>query len=408
MNVLSCLSLIGERNNFDKYIKYIKGFYLNPEATTLLKDIEDYYRDDSVDTIDWDEFKDWFHIRRHPTFNPTQKKMYSHLIDTIKGKDPDDDSVLRVYELNTADIITSLMREVEDGNTKALTEAFDIIDEYLTDNIHSAEDYMVDMDVTKLVDAVIKGDGIEWRLNHLNTSVGQIHSSDFIVVGKRPETGGTTFITSEFTYMLSQLPDGKNAIIFNNEEGGEKIGLRIIQSALNVTSHEIAADPTKIQIDFKDYLDGRRIYICDAPGMNTKDIDRILKEHPDCWLIGLNVLDKVGGFYRKDDVARYRSLAEWARNIAKKYGVVIAIAQADASAEGQQYLDQTQLYGSKTGVQGECDILIMIGRIVDEKDRRYFSIAKNKKPTTGLMEIDKRHAKFSAHFDEVRGRFTSR
>ena len=88
----------------------------------------------------------------------------------------------------------------------------------------------------------------------------------------------------------------------------------------------------------------------------------------------------------------------------------MSIIQADGSAEGQRWLNQSQLYGSKTGVQGEIDVLLMIGKTEEpgHEEQRFIHVAKNKKPTTGRMDPRVKHGKFIVDFDEERGRYNTR
>ena len=404
----SALALLGkDKESFETYFPYLNNFHVPAEVACLLESIEKNYGLGNTE-IDWEEFRGWFHIAEHPTLGAKKHQVYDKYIDNIINAPLDEGAVQRVYELKTADQIQDLTEEIRSvANSDSLEEIIEISQTYLEDRLISGDDHIVDMDIDTLVKSVVLGDGIEWRLDGLNTSLGQVHKSDFLLVVKRPETGGTTFLTSEFTHMLKQLPEGKNAIIFNNEEGGAKLGLRLVQSALGVTAQDIAADVKQIQKDFDTFLGGRKILICDPPdGLTTHKITDVLKNNPDCWLIGINVLDKVGGFYKHDEVQRQRKLAEWARNTAKNHGVVLAVLQADGTAEGQQFMNQSQVYGSKTGVQGEADGMIMIGRDVQNDTIRYISVAKNKKPTTGKMEPSLRHAQFACAFDQDRGRFT--
>ena len=405
------LVLLGTRTEFDKYRKYIQQYYLQKETKQVIADMEKYYKDnETVDEIDWEELRGYIHIECHPTWPIDRHEMYDAIIDNVKSLTPDPSIIARLNELAVADELITLATEAKDKTkTNSIEACGSLVEEYTKSLVDKDEDTFVDMDVSSLVSSVVKGDGIEWRLEDLNISVGQVYHSDFILVGKRPETGGTTFLTSEFTYMLSQLPEGKSAIIFNNEEGGDKIGLRLVQSALGKTTPDIEADPVAIQAEYNAWKGDRNVYIYEKNDgqLTTYDIKRVLKAHPECWLIGLNVLDKIGGFNKMDEVGRYRRLAQFARDIAREHGAVIAIAQADASAEGVQYLDQTQLYGSKTGVQGECDVMIMIGKDLEEDDVRYFSIAKNKKPITGRMDFSARHLRFKCKFDGNCGRFLS-
>ena len=70
--------------------------------------------------------------------------------------------------------------------------------------------------------------------------------------------------------------------------------------------------------------------------------------------------------------------ANWGREIAKAYAPVITVHQADGTAEGVQWIDMSQLYMSKTGIQGEADAIITIGRQPDKGNARFMYIPKNK------------------------------
>jgi len=310
-------------------------------------------------------------------------------------------------ELTLVDEVSNIVDTIKSKSNTNGVEELSILVNKFEESCVSSEDNFINMDINHLVDKVIKGPGVEWRLEDLNESIGQVHEGDNILIVKRPETGGTTFLTSEFTHMLDQLPDGKSAVIFNNEEGGEKIGLRVLSSALNASSTEIEADPDKIEADYKTFLNGREIAIYDKSGMSYKDIERVLKQHPEYWLVGINVLAKVQGWNRLDGVARLQAQSEFTRSIAKKGHAVMSVLQADAEAEGKQFLTQSNVHGSKTDVAGEADVMIMIGKDPDSPGLRYISITKNKKPTTGRMIPSNKHAKFSCNFDEERGRYTS-
>ena len=66
-----------------------------------------------------------------------------------------------------------------------------------------------------------------------------------------------------------------------------------------------------------------------------------------------------------------------------------------------------QLYGSKTGIQGEADVILMIGCEDNGQDIRYISIPKNKLPGGPRSVPGLRHGKFEVNFDHQTGRFTS-
>jgi hypothetical protein len=81
-------------------------------------------------------------------------------------------------------------------------------------------------------------------------------------------------------------------------------------------------------------------------------------------LIIIDQLWKVKGFEKEatTEVDRQTRMFAWARSLAKIHCPVVTVHQADGSAEGQLWIEMNQLYGSKTGIQGEADAIITLGR----------------------------------------------
>jgi hypothetical protein len=126
----------------------------------------------------------------------------------------------------------------------------------------------------------------------------------------------------------------------------------------------------------------------------------------------INVMHKLKGFDRiKSDVERLGKLYSWAREKAKEYDCVfMLIAQADATAEGQEWIYQHQIYGSKTEVQGEADVIITIGKVHDGKykDTRYIHVPKNKMPPGPRTDTSMKHGYHEVAFDGDTGVFKSK
>lgn len=395
------------RDMYDKYAPYVKGQAVLAETTQIVKDMGEWFdAHPEEEEIKWGPFSAWARITLHPTWKREQVEVYERIVMQADLCTPDEAIAHRFISMRYADEVQSKAEEVKQG-TATMADLQAIIEAY--DTVASktgATNPFVSSDLGTLLATVLKSGGLEWRLEDLNRSVGPVHHGDLIIVGKRPEVGGTTFVTSEFTYMVHQIPDGKHAIIFNNEETGSKIGLRLVQSALGETVWNIASNPNHYEAEYRKFLGTRRIDVYHDTGLTTKDVERVLRSG-DYGLIAFNVLDKVRGFYKLEGVERLRALSQWARSIADKHGVVMAVAQADASAEGQKWLDQSQLYGSKTGMQGEADVLLMVGKDPLLDDERYISVAKNKTPGGARTIPALRHGRLSVGFDGDVGRFHS-
>lgn len=409
------LKFISNRDNYSRFRKHIKSHTIVRETVLLLADIDEYFNMyEDINVIDWNHFQVWFNMVKHSTWEVEKKAVYDAIFKRIDSHgDVEREIVNKFIELDYTAQVREICDKIIRGDKASLDAVPMVLDRYL-DEIGNAgkddEDYFVTSNLADILNDLVRSKGMEWRLEDLNISIGPVHGGDFVIVGARPETGKTTFLCSEFTHMVTQLPLEKGAIIFNNEEDGRKIFARLVQSALKYTLMDIAVDEDKAEqkyIDTVGRLDRIKV-VHKENNLSIHDIDRYLK-NGDYGLVGINVLDKVRGFEKDEsEVSRMRKLAQFVRNLAIKYKVcIIAVMQADATGEGKAWLDQSQLYGSKTGVQGEADVIIMIGHNGDI-DTRYLSVAKNKLPGGPRAIPAERHGKFDVQFDQERGRYESK
>ena len=249
--------------------------------------------------------------------------------------------------------------------------------------------------------------GLYWRLEDLNRAVGPIRQGDFTIIAKRPEIGGTSFLASEMSFMLEQMGKDANAIMFTNEEEPSKIYTRMMSSALDVDFRTMMGAPAHYKQQYDQWLGSKSWELKHDGAMTLSSIRSKLKER-DYGLIGINVLLKVGGTSAKEDHDKFQALGEEMRRIAAEYGAILAIVQADPSAEGMRYIPQDRIYKSKTALQGEADVLIMIGANTDGPvDSRYIHVAKNKIPPAPCCDLTLKHIKSDVHFDIGTGRFES-
>ena len=95
--------------------------------------------------------------------------------------------------------------------------------------------------------------------------------------------------------------------------------------------------------------------------------------------------------------------------MADKYQhIAIAAHQAGALAAGEKIVTQEMMYGGKTGIPGECDVIIGIGKTYDpmEKKYRWLYIARNKLPSGPRTRPDYREdSLFQVEFQAARGRY---
>lgn len=406
---LDILKFMSERENYNAYRATITQPLCTKESWLLVGDMGRYFDDNpTIDSIG-DDFKLWFRVTGHPGWKPEEHKIYGTIMDNVfKRPAPNRLTFLAQLErVRFTSEVSQHCRDLREGSinpldfiakvdktTKTLASRTSApMDEYSLDNIAKHQRTTP---------------GLYHRLEDLNKSIGPLRKGDFVVIAKRPEVGGTSFLCSEMSYMIEQLPEKANAILFNNEEEPTKVYTRMVGAALGVDYRTMMTAHALHQQKYDQWLDGRTWELKHDTNMTIGSMHTKLKER-EYGLIGINVLLKVGGTDAKEDHDKFQALGEECRRIAQQYGPVLAIVQADPSAEGLRYIPQDRIYKSKTALQGEADALIMIGQDHDEPDDvRYINVAKNKVPPAACTDVAFKHIKSEVHFDLGTGRFTSK
>jgi len=242
-----------------------------------------------------------------------------------------------------------------------------------------------DFNIDAIMDSVLRKHGLKWRLQCMQDNIGPIDRGDFIIVGARPDSGKTTFLASEVTYMGAQLAPDQQVLWFNNEEDGERVKSRIVQAATGLSLYDIETDRKKAMEEYEHVM-GRidRVKLFDKATLSVRDIQEALDRYQ-AGLIVFDQLRKVKGFNKEsnsNDVIRLELLYNQGREWAKEHAPVITVHQASSAAEGVLYPSMDMLHQSQTGIQGEADLIIMIGRSYEQgyQNVRGISVPKNKLP----------------------------
>lgn len=276
------------------------------------------------------------------------------------------------------------------------------------DNSQSAvdEEVFVTDDLEVLVNDHIKKPGLRWRLKALNEALGSLRDGDFGFIFARPETGKTTFLASEVTYMAEQVPPEKGPVLWiNNEEQGSKVMMRVYQASLGSTMAELFSD---IEGAKKQYvkLTGGNIRLHDNATVSKQSVERMCQRLKPS-LIVIDQIDKIQGFNNDREDLRLGSIYQWARELAKTYGPVIAVCQADGTGEGQRWLTMAHVANAKTSKQAEADFILGIGKVPDPgfETLRFIHISKNKLIGDEDSKPELRHGRLQVLIDPDKARY---
>lgn len=239
--------------------------------------------------------------------------------------------------------------------------------------------------------------GLYWRLGCLNKSLGPLRTGDNGCFYARPEAGKTTLAISESTFMVRQTEG--NIIYFNNEQPGELMYYRAVQAFLGIPAEVFFKYKKQAITKFRVQTEGRFL-IYDSAHMHRRDVERICRTYNPALLV-FDQLRKVKGFESDRSDLEIGEHFMWARELAKEYGPVMALAQAGGSAEGKKWLTMDDMDSVKTAAQAEADWLVGVGKSNQEglESIRHLSISKNK--LLGGKDVDpkQRHGKMECRIN---------
>jgi KaiC/GvpD/RAD55 family RecA-like ATPase len=245
--------------------------------------------------------------------------------------------------------------------------------------------------------------GLRWRLNCLNKSLGSLRQGDFGFIFARPETGKTTFLASEVTSFLSAT--GRPIIWFNNEEQGYKVMCRVLQAYFGITSDVLLSNLKKYYARFNEET-SNRFKLFDAATISKHEVQRLIDKH-DPALVLYDQITKIKGFKADRNDLMLGDICQWARELAKGSHAAIGVSQADGTAEGVRYLTMEHVANAKTAMQAEADFILGIGKVHDQNQEyvRFLNISKNKLFGDQDSIADLRHGRFETMIEPQIARY---
>lgn len=313
--------------------------------------------------------------------NPKDKEFYQQVFDNLSTYEPVKSTVIElIHSLHRARLLQKLSiasYEVAEGK-KPYDEVSTLLEKLqsLESPQENKPEEFVTTDLASLLNNTFQQPGLRWRLSTLNQSLGSLRKGDFGFIFARPETGKTTFLASEVSYMITQTD--KDIIWINNEEQGEKVVLRVYQAYFGVTLIELYGNIQHYSSTFNKETEGR-FKLFDRAGCSKTDVERIIRT-TNPGLIVIDQIDKISGFKADRDDLVLGSIYIWARELAKAYCPVIGICQADGTGEGVRWLTMGHVANSKTSKSAEADFILGIGMVQDPgwENVRFLNISKNK------------------------------
>ena len=259
----------------------------------------------------------------------------------------------------------------------------------------------ISLDLNEIIESTYAEQGLRWRLNCLNKSLGSLRMGDFGFIFARPETGKTTFLASEITHFFSEIE--RPLVWLNNEEQGAKVMFRIYQAYFGITTAQLLSNPGRYRDEFLTHTQGR-FYLFDSATIDRRQVEHIVKKlNPQ--VVIYDQIDKIRGFASDREDLRLGAIYQWARELAKNAHAAIGVCQADGTAENVRYLTMEHVANAKTAKQAEADWILGIGKSHDMEKARFFNISKNKLIGDRDSIPDLRHGRFEVLLEPSLARY---
>ena len=400
---LTLLRILKHKNHYDRIVPSLPENALDPATRIVIDDFGAYLKETGHPVVKMGPFKSYFFNFRHPKLTDEKKKYFDALLTNCeKDVDVETTRVManKLVELGFATDVGNDAQKYHNGGEIDIIHTVGQRHEVAKANIIAGdmEQLYVSDDINDLLAEDEDTSGLRFSLGCLRNGLRPLRSGDLVLVCGRPDTGKTSFLTSELVSMVHGLPEGRDVLWFNNEGQGNRIVKRLYQSFLGCDIGGLLQrrqEGTLVR-DFQAAL-GHRVRVVDCHDWDTVMVEQVVQETEP----GLVIFDMVDNITFKGDLraghdARTDQILEaqyqWARTLGVKYDhPVIATSQISAeveqSVETQCYPPQHALKDSKTGKQGAADLMIMIGRSSDPAmdSARFISTPKNKLATGNVL-----------------------
>lgn len=386
MNLAILKLLLNNRGIYQKYGKFVKDCVDqedSKELKLLVNAIDMLYDEYEVDSHSVDDLD----IMLSKAYPNQPKTLLSPILERIRNEQANpelcNEYLEDLHRRRTAHGIAVAALAVYESGTgvETLLQRVESLSGGLPESgaSEAGEDFLTN-DIESLLTEMESEPGLSWRLKTLNEMLGPLRKGTFGFIFARPETGKTTFLASEVSFMAGQLD--KPLLWINNEEESKKVLKRVTQAALGVTNEQLLANSAKCNDLFMKKTHGN-IRINKGGATGKRQIEQWCKDlNPG--LIIMDQIDKITGFDDERHDLKMKQIYAWARELAKQYGPVIAVCQAGGTGENKKWLTMNDVDSSHTAKQGEADFVLGIGKLHDEQYERVRFLHASKNKLTGV------------------------
>ena len=395
---LIILAALRERNKFRQLRPAVPDSMLGVETITMLAWYTAYFAAfPEKDYVELDSLRSLFTLRAGSGTTPEQITVMRLLMNKLE--EPVDPEVLagittQLYEREFAGRAAALLNKYESGDEVDITyELNRMASENMRRQSAVNPSAYIDADIADILADFSEDKGLKFPTQALQTTVAGLQGGDSCAVAGRPDKGKTSFLAASLAGFATQIRAlgwaGRPILWLNNEGSGRRIIPRIYQAALKITFEEMVAmsNAGTLRAAYLEAVDNQDIRVKDCHGMSIGQLEQIIEEMDPCVV----VYDMLGNFRAPKSEGGNKtdgleSMWQQAREIAVRHNhVCLPTIQISADGDNMLYPPYSALKDSKTGVQGACDVIMMMGALnqIEMDTVRGFSTPKNKRQMPG-------------------------
>jgi replicative DNA helicase len=414
---LTLLRCLADKKDYTMYRDSVPLMALEARTQVLITDIDKYFKVlPDHDRIDFIVFRDLFYGTWHRGMEAESIKFYDKVLTNVDVKVSSDVKTVLVnslIELKFATDAGNAITTYTSGEDINIVDTLTTLAENTSSKLSRKEHRVYEIpDFDTLMHDDTTDAGLSWRSPAIGRSIRKLRDGDFLVVAGRPDKGKTSFVADNATHFASQATDERPVLWLSNEGVRNNIIKRSIQAACGLTTPEMVSAHkagTLLPDYYKAIGSELSLQIEDICGWTNFEVAELIEQVNPCLLI-IDMIDKVkflgvGADARTDQ--KLEEMYSWFRELGiKREYATIALSQISASAcdneDSQMWPQDWMLKDSRTGKQGACDLIMMIGHSQDPlKDAyRYLSTPKNKLQIAGAPSL-----RAPLLFDKDRSRF---
>lgn len=411
---LALLKVLKYRKNFDKIGRYIPKEAMGKKTNAIIQDIGKYFGANEEESIDFESFRSLFFTSYHKNLKDDDKAYYNKLLTQMEKDVPEAVEKNMINNLLELKMATKVAHAIDEYMAEEEIDIVDAVFRIVTDTKESLAKTTAfecsTFDDSSIDEGLSDDVGYRWPLKMLNDTYRRIQPGDATIVAARPGKGKTTFLCQLNHSMAQNMDENKVIVWFNNESRRQKIMSRQIQSAIGKTDKELHA-MMKAGTLRDAYIEAmgspNRVAVYDVHGKSHTYLEEILESHglDNVGAIVFDMLDKVKmpmpSGMREDQ--RLEELYTWGRELGVLYQCpTFPTSQVSVEGAGLLFPSEHMLKDSKTGKQGACDNILMLGSSEDPMiaSTRGISMAKEK-----IKRAGQDHLQGEVLFDADIGRY---